>query len=141
MNASSAEGLEELESLCQRICHILERENAILRSQNGLIGDGIEELEAIQSEKDAKIALLERVSRDESCVDETRRCPDKAERVRASINRCKDLQSRNHQVFSRIVAAQRKIVSILRQPDDDLQLYDRGGRGRDFGLARRAELA
>lgn len=141
MNASSAEGLEELESLCHRICHILERENAILRSKNGLIGDGIEELEAIQSEKDAKIALLERVSRDESCVNETRSCPDKAARVRASINRCKDLQSRNHQVFSRIVAAQRKIVSILRQPDDDLQLYDRGGRGRDFGLARRAELA
>ncbi|MFM7433124.1 MAG: hypothetical protein ACKO3O_06470 [Gammaproteobacteria bacterium] len=141
MNASSAEGLEELESLCQRICHILERENAILRSKNGLIGDGIDELEAIQSEKDAKIALLERVSRDESCVNETRSCPDTAARVRASINRCKDLQSRNHQVFSRIVAAQRKIVSILRQPDDDLQLYDRGGRGRDFGLARRAELA
>lgn len=141
MNAHTPEGLEELESLCQRICHILERENAILRGKNGLIGDGIDELEVIQSEKDAKIAMLERVSRNDACIEETKRCPERAERVRSAISRCKDLQSRNHQVFSRIVAAQRKIVSILRQPEDDLHLYDRGGRGRDFGLTRRTELA
>ena len=141
MKARSPEGLEELEYLCQTICYILERENAILRSKNGLIGDGIEELEVIQSEKDEKIEMLERMSRDETSVQETRNNPEKAERVREAINRCKDLQSRNHQVFSRIVSAQRKIVSLLRQPEEDLHLYDRVGRGRDFGLSRRAELA
>lgn len=141
MTPRAPEGLEELEALCQTICYILERENAILRSRNGLIGDGIEELEVIQSEKDAKIELLERLSRDEASIDETRRNPEKAEKVRVAINRCKDLQSRNHQVFSRVVAAQRKIISLLRQPEEDLHLYDRVGRGRDFGLSRRAELA
>lgn len=141
MKPRAPEGLDELEALCQTICYILERENSILRSRNGLIGDGIEELEGIQSEKDAKIQLLERLSRDEASIDETRRNPEKAERVREAISRCKDLQSRNHQVFSRVVAAQRKIISLLRQPEEDLHLYDRVGRGRDFGLSRRAELA
>jgi hypothetical protein len=141
MNPPAQHGPQDLEALCIRICHILERENAILRSRNGLIGDGIDELELIQSEKDDKIALLERASRDEACVAETRLSPEKAERVRLAISRCKDLQMRNHQVFSRVVSAQRKIISLLRQSDDDLSLYDRVGRSRDYGIGRRTELA
>jgi len=132
---------EELEALCQRICHVLERENSILRSRNGLIGEGIEELEGIQAEKDSSIALLERASRDDLCIAESRRSPERAERVRAAIGRCKDLQMRNHQIFSRVVSAQRKIISVLRQPEDDVNLYDRAGRSRDFGVAHRSELA
>lgn len=132
---------EELEALCQRICHVLERENSILRSRNGLIGEGIEELEGIQAEKDSSIALLERASRDDLCIAESRRSPERAERVRAAIGRCKDLQMRNHQIFSRVVSVQRKIISVLRQPEDDVNLYDRAGRSRDFGVAHRSELA
>jgi flagellar biosynthesis/type III secretory pathway chaperone len=132
---------EELESLCQRICHVLERENAILRSRNGLIGEGIEELEGLQAEKDSSIALLERASRDDLCIAESRRSPERAERVRRSIGHCKDLQMRNHQIFSRVVSAQRKIISVLRQPEDDVNLYDRAGRSRDYGVSHRSELA
>jgi len=132
---------EDLEALCQRICHVLERENAILRSRNGLIGEGIEELEGIQAEKDSSIALLERASRDDLCISESRRSPERAERVRMAIGRCKDLQMRNHQIFSRVVSAQRKIISVLRQPEDDVNLYDRAGRSRDYGVAHRSELA
>jgi len=98
MNATPST-FEELEALCQRICHVLERENAILRSRNGLIGEGIEELEGIQAEKDSSIALLERASRDDLCISESRRSPERAERVRMAIGRCKDLQMRNHQIF------------------------------------------
>lgn len=112
---------EELEALCQRICHVLERENAILRSRNGLIGEGIEELEGIQAEKDSSIALLERASRDDLCIAESRRSPERAERVRMAIGRCKDLQMRNHQIFpawfrpsarSSLFSASRRTTSI-----------------------------
>jgi hypothetical protein len=48
---------------------------------------------------------------------------------------------RNHQIFSRVVSAQRKIISVLRQPEDDVNLYDRAGRSRDYGVAHRSELA
>jgi flagellar biosynthesis/type III secretory pathway chaperone len=140
MNATPST-FEELEALCQRICHVLERENAILRSRNGLIGEGIEELEGIQSEKDSTIAQLERASKDDICIAESRRSPERAERVRTAIGRCKELQMRNHQIFSRVVTAQRKIISVLRQPEDDVNLYDRAGRSRDFGVAHRSELA
>jgi flagellar biosynthesis/type III secretory pathway chaperone len=58
-----------------------------------------------------------------------------------AIGRCKDLQMRNHQIFSRVVSAQRKIISVLRQPEDDVNLYDRAGRSRDYGVAHRSELA
>lgn len=133
--------LSELEKLCVDICALLEREHSVLRNSNGLIGEGISELESLQSEKDSEIGRLELMSKAADAIAAARTEPEQASRVREQITRCKQLQSRNHQVFSRIVSAQRRIISVLRETDDDISLYDRGGRARDYGANRRAGTA
>lgn len=133
--------LENLDDLCTTICRTLEREHAVLRGSNGLIGQGVEDLEQIQVEKSVQIERLEVLSKSAEATDEARANPERAEDVRANIERCKQLQYRNHQVFSRIVAVQRRILTALRPGDDDLSLYDRAGRTRDFGLGRLANHA
>jgi len=133
--------LENLDDLCTTICRTLEREHAVLRGSNGLIGRGVEDLEQIQVEKSAQIERLEVLSKSAEATDEARLNPERAQDVRANIERCKQLQYRNHQVFSRIVAVQRRILTALRPSDDDLSLYDRAGRTRDFGLGRLANQA
>lgn len=139
--AGTPSALQDLEALCVTICAILEREHSVLRKSNGLIGQGVSELESLQSEKDTEIGRLELLSRDAGAIEAARAQPEQAERLREQIIRCKQLQSRNHQVFSRIVSAQRRIISVLRESDDDISLYDRGGRTRDYGVGRKAGLA
>jgi flagellar biosynthesis/type III secretory pathway chaperone len=133
--------LQDLENLCIDICALLEREHAVLRKSNGLIGQGVAELEALQIDKDREIGRLELMSKADDAVAAARAEPDQAQRVREQIARCKQLQRRNHQVFSRVVAAQRRIISVLRTSDDEISIYDRGGRTRDYGIARNAGLA
>jgi flagellar biosynthesis/type III secretory pathway chaperone len=140
-NTLSVDNLDNLETLCKKICHILEREHAVLRGRNGLIGDGVDELEQLHQEKDREIATLERMSRALGAVEQARTNPERAQHVREHIERCKTLQARNHQVFSRVVSAQRRIISLLREPDEEISLYDPRGRSRDYGSMRRAELA
>jgi flagellar biosynthesis/type III secretory pathway chaperone len=140
-NTPGADNLDSLETLCKRICHILEREHSVLRGRNGLIGDGVEELEHLHQEKDREIATLERMSRALGAVEQARNHPERAQHVREHIERCKTLQARNHQVFSRVVSAQRRIISLLREPDEEVSLYDPRGRRRDYGSTRRAEIA
>jgi len=140
-SAQSPSALKDLEGLCVTLCSILEREHSVLRSSNGLIGQGVAELEALQIEKDAEIERLELMSRAEDAVVAAREQPEFAQHIREQLNRCKQLQSRNHQVFSRIVSAQRRIISVLRESDDDISLYDRGGRTRDYGVTRKAGTA
>jgi len=141
VNTPSADNLDNLEALCKKICHILEREHAVLRGRNGLVGDGVDELEELHQEKDREIATLERMSRALGAVEQARANPERAQHVREHIERCKTLQARNHQVFSRVVTAQRRIISLLREPDEEISLYDPRGRSRDYGSMRRAELA
>ncbi len=140
-NTLSVDNLDNLETLCKKICHILEREHAVLRGRNGLIGDGVDELEQLHQEKDREIATLERMSRALGAVEQACTNPERAQHVREHIERCKTLQARNHQVFSRVVSAQRRIISLLREPDEEISLYDPRGRSRDYGSMRRAELA
>jgi flagellar biosynthesis/type III secretory pathway chaperone len=140
-NHPATDNFSDLESLCKKICHILEREHAVLRGRNGLIGDGVQELEQLHAEKDREIETLERLSKGLAAIDQARSNPDRAQHVREQIERCKTLQARNHQVFSRVVTAQRRIISLLRQPDEDVSLYDPRGRSRDYTSLRRAELA
>ncbi|MGA0800557.1 MAG: hypothetical protein ACO3P5_08945 [Steroidobacteraceae bacterium] len=140
-NHTPSDNLGDLESLCKKICHLLEKEHAVLRSRNGLIGEGVHELEQLHAEKDRDIETLERLSKSLGAIDQSRSNPERAQHVREQIERCKTLQTRNHQVFSRVVTAQRRIISLLRQPDDDVSLYDPRGRSRDYTSLRRAELA
>ncbi len=140
-SAQSPSALHDLEGLCVTLCSILEREHSVLRKSNGLIGQGVAELEALQIEKDAEIGRLELMSRTEDAVLAAREQPEFAQHIREQLTRCKQLQSRNHQVFSRIVSAQRRIISVLREADDDISLYDRGGRTRDYGVIRDAGTA
>ena len=121
-NHTPSDNLGDLESLCKKICHLLEKEHAVLRSRNGLIGEGVEELEQLHAEKDREIETLERLSKTLGAIDQTRSNPERAQHVREQIERCKTLQTRNHQVFSRVVTAQRRIISLLRQPDEDVSL-------------------
>jgi flagellar biosynthesis/type III secretory pathway chaperone len=133
--------LQDLDAVCLALCAILEREHAVLRQVNGLIGQGVPDLEALQAEKQSQIERLEFMSRADQTLEAVRAQPEYARTLREGITRCKQLQSRNHQVFSRIVAAQRRIVSVLRETDEDVSLYDRGGRARDYGVARKAGTA
>lgn len=139
--AQSQSPLHDLEKLCLTLCSILEREHSVLRKSNGLVGQGVAELEALQGEKDMEIGRLEVISRAEDAISAARAQPELAQRVRDGLTRCKQLQSRNHQVFSRIVSAQRRIISVLRETDEDISLYDRGGRTRDYGATRKAGTA
>jgi len=142
MSAVSTNGnLADLQLMCDRISHLLEREYSILRSRNGLIGDGAEELDELHLEKEQQIAVLDQISRAGTCIDEARASPDKAHIAKTAIERCKSLQARNHQLFGRIVHAQKRILSVLRAPDDAVSLYDRGGKYRDFGMINRSERA
>lgn len=140
-SSQSQSSLQDLENLCVTLSSILEREHSVLRKSNGLIGHGVGELEALHSEKESEIGRLEMISRAEDAIAAARAQPDVAQRVREQLTRCKQLQARNHQVFSRIVSAQRRIISVLRETDDDISLYDRGGRTRDYGVTHRAGTA
>jgi len=133
--------LESLDELCIRICRTLDHEHAVLRGSNGLIGRGVDDLERIQAEKSAQIERLESLAKSPEASDEARAHPEQAQVVREKIERCKQLQYRNHQVFSRIVAVQRRILTALRTSDEDVSLYDRSGRTRDYGLGRLANPA
>jgi len=133
--------LDVLDELCSRICQTLDREHAVLRGSNGLIGQGVDDLEKIHVEKADQIEKLEGLARSPEASDESRAHPGRARDIRENIERCKQLQYRNHQVFSRIVAAQRRIISVLRSSDDDISLYDRVGRTRDFGMMRLGDRA
>ena len=133
--------LQEIAVLCGGICALLEREHSVLRKSNGLIGEGIPELEALHREKESQIERLDLLSRSEDAIGAARAQPDEARHVREQIMHCKQLQSRNHQVFSRVVAAQRRIIAVLLQPDEEVSLYDRAGRARDFGVTRPAGTA
>lgn len=113
----------------------------MLRGSNGLMGQGVDSLEEIHVEKSEQIERLETLAKSSEATDEARANPDRAQNVREKIERCKQLQYRNHQVFSRIVSAQRRIISALRSSDDDVSLYDRAGRTRDYGLGRLANHA
>jgi len=135
-SATPTPSLEGLDDLCTRICRTLDREHAVLRGSNGLIGHGVDDLERIQSEKSAQIERLECLAKSPEASDEARAHPKQAQIVREKIERCKELQYRNHQVFSRIVAVQRRILTALRTSDEDVSLYDRAGRTRDYGLGR-----
>jgi len=133
--------LQNLDDLCLRICRTLDREHSVLRGSNGLIGAGVDDLEAIHAEKSEQIERLETMARSAEATDEAKADPERAQGVRERIERCKELQYRNHQVFSRIVAAQRRIISVLRSNDDDISIYDRAGRARDYGIGRLGDRA
>lgn len=133
--------LETLEDLCTGICRTLDREHSVLRGSNGLIGRGVDDLEAIHEEKSAQIERLETLAKSPEATDEARAHPERAQHLREKIELCKQLQYRNHQVFSRIVAAQRRIISVLRSNDEDVSIYDRAGRARDYGLGRLGDRA
>ncbi|MFN5010924.1 MAG: hypothetical protein ACK5F5_06840 [Gammaproteobacteria bacterium] len=137
----STPSLQNLDNLCIRICQILDREHSVLRGSNGLIGEGVDDLEAIHAEKSEQIEQLEMIARSAEATDEARADPERAHGVREKIERCKELQYRNHQVFSRIVAAQRRIISVLRSNDDDISIYDRAGRARDYAIGRLGDRA
>jgi flagellar biosynthesis/type III secretory pathway chaperone len=142
MSALSATGtLADLQLMCDRISHLLEREYSILRSRNGLIGDGAGQLDELHQEKEQQIAVLDQISRTGTCIDEARAAPERASAAKQSIERCKSLQARNQQLFGRIVHAQKRILSVLRAPEDAVSLYDRGGRYTDFGMINRSERA
>lgn len=141
MTVAQPETLEQLQSLCDDLCHLLEREHSVLRSRNGLIGAGVAELEQLHGEKDHRIDLLDRASRGGLYSDQAKADPARADTVRQSIERCKSLQARNHQVFSRVVGSQRRLLSMLRDPAEDVSLYDRGGRSLDYGGSNRAHRA
>lgn len=140
-NRSATPSLQDLQDLCVSICRTLDREHAVLRGSNGLIGEGVDDLEAIHAEKSEQLERLETLARSPEATDEAKADPLRAQSVRGDIERCKQLQYRNHQVFSRIVAAQRRIISVLRTNDDDISIYDRGGRARDFGIGRLGDRA
>jgi flagellar biosynthesis/type III secretory pathway chaperone len=140
-HATPTPSLDSLDELCSKICQTLDREHAVLRGTNGLIGRGVDDLEEIHSEKTDQIERLEGLSRSTVTTDEKRAYPVRAQAVREHIERCKQLQYRNHQVFSRIIAAQHRIISALRSGDDDISIYDRAGRTRDFGMTRLGDRA
>jgi flagellar biosynthesis/type III secretory pathway chaperone len=136
----NADGLEQLEALCKKICHILEREHSVLCARNGLIGRGVDELELLHNEKNSELERLELLARNVDFAECAKVVPFRAREVRDSVERCKNLQSRNHQLFGRIVSAQRRITALLRDPGDDISVYDRGGRKRDYlGAVRSAQ--
>jgi flagellar biosynthesis/type III secretory pathway chaperone len=141
MHHHSTPSLQNLDELCIRICRTLDREHSVLRGSNGLIGQGVDDLEAIHAEKSEQIERLETLARSPEAADEAKADPGRAQGVRERIERCKQLQYRNHQVFSRIVAAQRRIISALRSSDDDISIYDRAGRARDYGMGRLGDRA
>jgi len=141
MTAPNDDGLAQLEALCKKICHILEREHSVLCAKNGLIGKGVDELEALHSEKDREIERLEQLAGTVDFAEFSRAMPHRSLDARESVERCKRLQSRNHQLFGRIVGAQRRITSLLRTPDDEISVYDRGGRQRDYAGTLRSARA
>ena len=140
-HSTTTPSLETLEDLCTRICRTLDREHSVLRGSNGLVGQGVGDLEEIHEEKSQQIERLETLAKSPEATDEARAHPERAQHLREKIERCKQLQYRNHQVFSRIVAAQRRIITALRSSDDDISIYDRAGRTRDYGIGRLGDRA
>lgn len=140
-HSNTTPSLENLDDLCTRICRTLDREHSVLRGSNGLIGQGVNDLEEIHAEKSAQIERLECLAKSPEATDEARANPERAQYIREKIERCKQLQYRNHQVFSRVVSAQRRIISVLRSKDEDVSIYDRAGRARDYGIGRLGDRA
>jgi|GEM_PF-1450247 len=135
--------LENFITVCSEIALTLEREHALLRGRNSLLADGVDELETIQSAKDEQIAVLDKMTKSTIYANEAQANPVKAAEVRQVIEHCKKLQSRNHQVFTRIVAAQKRIIEALvgPEPDEMVSLYNPRGRSTDYGGSRRAGFA
>jgi|CryBogDrversion2_5_1035270.scaffolds.fasta_scaffold00423_6 flagellar biosynthesis/type III secretory pathway chaperone len=135
--------LDNFISVCSEIALTLEREHALLRGRNSLLADGVDELEEIQSSKDEQIATLDKMTKSTLYSSEAQVDPVKAAEVRQVIEHCKKLQARNHQVFTRIVAAQKRIIEALvgPEPDELVSLYNPRGRSADYGGSRRAGFA
>lgn len=134
-------GLHDLQAQCEVIGHLLEREYAVLRSRNGLLGEGVDELTQLQQEKDEQISRLDVLARDALNLDAATRPSELADPVRQALERCKALQSRNHLLFGRIVHAQRRLLDVFTEGKDNVSLYDRGGRTQDFVSTRRYDTA
>jgi len=129
----SNDDFHNLELACERLRQVLEQEHEVLKASNGLTGKGIDKLEQIHQQKDSFISELDQLSSRPDISKEREARTDIAQRVRERIEACKALQIRNHQIFGRIVAAQRRILSALRESDDSFSLYDKVGRSQDFG--------
>jgi len=128
---------DQLELVCERLQSVLAREYAVLRSQASLGSGGIDQLESLHSEKERLLRVLEvnRAAGELSPVADSKR-----ELCRAALNKCKALQTRNFQLFGRMVAAQRKVLSLVRNPGESLSLYDRTGRGIDHASWLHSEV-
>jgi hypothetical protein len=135
--------LDNFVSVCGEIAQTLELEHALLRGRNSLLADGVDELEEIQHAKDAQIEVLNHMAKSSIYASESQLDPVKAAEVRQVIDHCKKLQARNHQVFTRIVAAQKRIIEALigTEPEELVSLYNLRGRPQDYGGSRRAGLA
>jgi len=138
---TSDETFRNLELTCERLCQLLEREHTVLRESNGLTGKGIDELEHLHQLKDEAIAALDSLSNTPEVKQQSLNHPHGAQRIRNRVELCKSMQLRNHQIFSRVVVAQRRILSLLRETDDSVSLYDNVGRTRDFGSRSAAARA
>lgn len=136
-----ATGLQDLQVQCEVIGHLLEREYAVLRSRNGLRGEGVDELTQLQQEKEEQITRLDRLARDALSGDPASRTEQVTTPVRQALEHCKALQSRNHLLFGRIVHTQRRLLDALTEGKDNVSLYDRGGRTQDFVATRRYDSA
>lgn len=138
---TSEEAFRNLELTCERLGQLLEREHLVLRESNGLTGKGIDELERLHQLKDEAIAALDSLSNSPEMKQQSLDNPYGAQRIRDRVESCKSMQLRNHQIFSRVVTAQRRILSLLRDTDDSVSLYDQVGRTRDFGSRSAAARA
>jgi flagellar biosynthesis/type III secretory pathway chaperone len=135
--ATALEPADQLELVCERLQSVLAREYAVLRAQASLGSGGIDQLEGLHSEKERLLRALEAntAAGELSAVADNRR-----ESCRAAISKCKSLQTRNFQLFGRMVAAQRKVLSLVRSPGESLSLYDRTGRGIDHASWLHSEV-
>lgn len=135
--------LDNIVTVCSEIALTLEREHALLRGRNSLLADGVDELESIQLVKDEQIDTLNLMTKSRLYANESQLDPVKAAEARQVINHCKQLQTRNHQVFTRIVTAQKRIIEALvgPEPDEMVSLYNPRGRALDYGGSRRAGFA
>ena len=106
----NADGLEQLEALCKKICHILEREHSVLCARNGLIGRGVDELELLHNEKDSELERLELLARNVDFAECAKVVPFRAREVRDSVERCKNLR-----------AKQLRAPTILRQGEQRVE--------------------
>ena len=129
---NSDETYRDLEAVCEKLSALLEQEHSVLSEFNGLTGKGINELEDLHQKKDEAIAQLDALSNSVTTKQISESTPH-TQRIRERVEFCKSLQLRNHQIFSRVVVAQRRILSLLRETEDSVSLYDQIGRTREFG--------